>query len=365
MKMSFLFQRRVAILSLLMATISSLVACSREEVRSPPPRGVIAFEVKAENKGGGLFYSGEVRPRVESQIGFRISGKMIERRVNLGDTVRPGQVLARLDRTDPTLAAQAAGNQMAAAEAEYELARAELKRFESLREQNFVSQAALDSRNTAFKSAENRLAAARAQANAAVNQASYADLLADVEGVVSAVLAEPGQVLTAGAPVLKIARSGTNEKEVVISVPENGMREIRTGMTVSVSLWADDAKHYRGQVREISPQADPVTRTFAAKVALQDADENVRLGMTATVALSGIAQNILQVPSPSIVQQDGKPAVWVLAADGATSLRPVVVAAYREDGVILSGGVKPGEKIVAAGGQKLLPGERVRILETR
>jgi len=356
---------RLSTTILVAGAVLILMACAREEAATPPPRGVIAFEIRAESKGGGLLYSGEVRPRVESVIGFRIAGKMVERKVSVGDTVRAGQLLARLDRTDPALAAQAAGNQKAAAEAEFELARADLKRFESLRAQNFVSQAALDARVSALKSAENRLAAAQAQASAAGNQANYADLFADAEGVVSAVLAEPGQVLSAGSPVLRIARLGQQEKDVVISVPENGMRDIRTGMEVSVSLWADDARHYRGRVREISPQADPVTRTFAAKVALLDADEDVRLGMTATVALSGLAQNILQVPSPAIVQQDGKPAVWVLAADGTASLRPVAVAAYREDGVILSGGVKPGEKIVAAGGHKLLPGERLRILETR
>lgn len=365
MTMNLYIQRRIASLSVLIATTVVLAACGREEVLTPPPRGVIAFEVKAENKGGGLFYSGEVRPRVESPIGFRIAGKMVERRVNLGDTVRAGQLLARLDRTDPALAAQAAGNQKAAAEAEFELARADLKRFESLRAQNFVSQAALDARAAALRAAENRLAAARAQASAAENQANYADLVADSEGVVSAVLAEPGQVLIAGAPVFRIARLGKQEKDVVIAVPENGMREIQTGMPVSVGLWADDTRRYSGRVREISPQADPVTRTFIAKVAVLDADENVRLGMTATVALSGMARNILQVPSPSIVQQDGQPAVWVVGEGGAIGLRPVSVAAYREDGVILSGGVNPGEKIVAAGGHKLIVGERVRILETR
>lgn len=350
---------------LLVGLLPLLGACKTTEETSPPPRGVVAFAVKAESKGGGNFYSGEVRPRVESALGFRIAGKLIERRVEVGDVVKAGQLLARIDRSDPALAAQAAASQKAAAEAELELARSDAKRFESLRGQNFVSQAALDGKLSALKAAENRTAAARAQADVAGNQANYADLRADGPGIVSAVLAEPGQVLAVGAPVLRVARLGAQEKDVLISVAENRVRELSSRGEVVVNLWANSDKLYRGRVREVSPQADPVTRTFAAKIALLDADDDVRLGMTATVALSGVTANILQVPSPSIVQQNGQPAVWILGEGGSINLRPVTVAAYREDGVIISAGLQPGEKIVAAGGHKLVPGERVRILETR
>jgi membrane fusion protein, multidrug efflux system len=356
---------RVGAALLLAGLLPFIGACNKNEAAPLPPRGVIAFELKSEGKGGGNVYSGEVRPRVETALGFRIAGKLIERRAELGQEVKAGQLLARLDRTDPALAAQAAGNQRAAAEAELELARADAKRFESLRGQNFVSQAALDGKLTALKAADNRAAAARAQADTAGNQAGYADLVADASGVISAVLAEPGQVLAVGAPVYRIARQGAQEKEVLISVAENQVQDFAKAREVAVSLWADSAKTYRGRVREISPQADPVTRTFAVRIALLDADPAVRLGMTASVTQSGAASNILQVPAPSIVQQNGKPAVWVLGEGGSITLRPVEVAAFREDGVILSGGVKPGEKIVAAGGHKLIPGERVRILETR
>ncbi|HET6720839.1 MAG TPA: efflux RND transporter periplasmic adaptor subunit, partial [Rhodocyclaceae bacterium] len=199
-------------LLLLAGVLPLLAACQKNEVTPPPPRGVIAFEVKAESRGGGAFYSGEVRPRVESVLAFRIAGKLVERRVELGEVVKAGQLLARLDRTDPTLVAQAAGNQQAAAEAELALARADAERFASLRTQNFVSQAALDGKQTALKAAENRAAAARAQADTASNQAAYADLVADAAGVVSAVLAEPGQVLAVGAPVLRVARLGGDDK---------------------------------------------------------------------------------------------------------------------------------------------------------
>ena len=344
-----------------------LAACEQPPPPPPPPRAVIAYAVKAETLGGGIFHSGEVRARQESALGFRIPGKLVERRVDVGDVVREGQVIARLDASDPALAAQAAKNSLAAADADLELARAEAKRFETLRQQNFVSQAALDTRVTALKAADNRAQAARAQSTSAGNQAGYADLVADSAGVVSAVLAEPGQVLSSGQPVVRVARTGGRDREVLISLAENRVGELKRQREVSVSLWADETRTYRGVVREISPQADPVTRTFAARVSIVDADAAVRLGMTATVAVAGSASGVLRVPAGAIVQKDGKPAVWVLG-DGEVRdivLRPVSVSAFREDGVFLSGGLKPGETIVAVGAHKLMPGEKVRVAETR
>jgi RND family efflux transporter MFP subunit len=274
-------------------------------------------------------------------------------------------LLARLDGADPALAAKAAENQQAAAAADFELAKADASRFEALRAQGFVSQAALDARLAARQAAENRLAAATAQADVASNQRGYAELVADAPGVVSAVLAEPGQVLAAGAPAIRLARQGGQDKDALISVAENQVALFRIGRDVRIRLWANGERLFHGRVREVAPQADPVTRTFAVRIGFVDADAEVRLGMTATVQLGMEAEGVIELPSPSIVQQDGKPAVWVIGDGGALSLRPVVVAAFREDGVIVSGGVKAGEKIVAAGGQKIMPGERVRVLEIR
>lgn len=353
-------------LAVIVVGVAGLIAgCNKSEPTPLAPRGVVAYQVRAETTGGSMVYSGEVRPRVETSLGFRIAGKMVERRVAVGDRVQAGQLLARLDPTDPVLAAQAAGSQQAAAEAELELARADALRFASLRERNYVSQAALDARQASVKAADNRAAAARAQATSAGNLATYADLVADVAGVVSAVLAEPGQVLAVGAPVIRIARLGGRETDVLISVAENRVRDVSSYRDVSVALWANREKRYRGRVREISPQADPVTRTFAVKIAVLDADDEVRLGMTATVTFGGAVGKTLVVPAPSIVQHEGKPAVWVLGEGGTLTLRPVGVAAYREDGVSIMDGLQAGERIVAAGGHKLLPGERVRVLETR
>lgn len=348
----------------------ALGACKEEKAEAAPPRAVLAFEVASETLGGGRFYSGEVRPWVELPLAFRIPGKLSERLVEVGELVRAGQVIARLDPADPRLNAQAARNALAGAQAELELARAEVTRFEALRAQGFVSQAALDARITAAKAAENRTQAAKAQAETAGNQADYAVLKAEFAGVVSAVSAEAGQVLAAGQPVLRVARTGGRDKEVQIALAENRVSDLQPGRTVAVRLWADQVRQYRGVVREISPIADPVTRTFAARITLTDADSAVRFGMTATVVAGGTASGIVKIPSAAIVQKDGKPAVWVLgpvAVGGRadTTLRPVGVSAFREDGVVLSSGLRPGERIVAAGGHKLMPGEPVRVLEGR
>jgi membrane fusion protein, multidrug efflux system len=342
----------------------ALVACKSEDAKAPAMRAVLAYEVKPALGGGEAAYAGEIKPRIETALGFRIAGKLIERSVDLGASVRPGQVLARLDPGDPDLAAQAARSQQAAAQADADLARAEAKRFESLRAQNFVSQSALDSRLASLKAAENRLAAARAQAEVAGRQTQYALLVADTPGVVSAVAAEVGQVLAAGQPVLRLARP--SEKEVAISVSENRVRDLTAARAISVRLWANAGRQYRGRLREISPQADPVTRTYAARISLLDPDEEVRLGMTATVTLSSAsAEKTLLVPASSIVQAEGQPAVWVLGEGGAIAPRRVAVAAWREDGALVTSGLQPGERIVAAGGHMLMPGEKVRVLETR
>lgn len=355
-------------LAVLLVPLVALAACKEDRVAAAAPRAVIAYEVKPETLDGGIFHSGEIRPRQESALGFRIAGKLVERTVEVGDAVRPGQVIARLDRSDPQLAAQAARNTLAAAEADLELARQDAKRFESLRTQNFVSQAALDARVATLKSAENRAQAVRAQADTAGNQARYADLVADFAGVVSAVAAEPGQVLAAGAPVVRVARTGPRDREVLIALAESRVADLARQREVRVSTWAAPDKAYRGIVREVAPQADPVTRTYAARIALLDADDAVRLGMTATVTVAGSASGILRVPSGAIVQKDGTPAVWILAGSGEVQdleARPVTVSAFREDGAFLSGGLRPGERIVAAGAHRLQPGEKVRVVETR
>ena len=203
-----------------------------------------------------------------------------------------------------------------------------------------------------------------AQSMIARNQAGYAELSSDVAGVVSAVLAEAGQVVAAGQSVVKVARG--DEKEVLIALPENRVTELAQAGEVAVSLWAAPGKNYLGRVREVAPQADPVTRTFAARVMILDADAGVRLGMTARVTLpAGKIGAVTLIPAGSVFQRGRQPAVWVIAPDSRVHLRPVSVVAWREDGVVVGAGLAEGESLVAAGAHKLSEGEVVRVADAR
>ena len=306
-----------------------LAACSE----APPPpaaprlvRTLIVGAGAAASEGGIRGYSGEVRARSETTLGFRIAGKIVERCVDVGQAVEAGQVLARLDPADSAL-------QLAQAEAQHALAAADLARYRDLRTKNFVSASALDARETAFK-------AAAAQAQLAKNQAGYATLAAERNGVVSQVLAEAGQVVGAGQAVFRLAPDG--ECEVAISIPESEIGAFKPGQ--AVRFWATAGAADRpvaGRLREVSPMADPVTRTFAARISLQDADPLLPLGMTATVRFpngTGGA-SALFVPLTAIFQQGNQPAVWIVGADNTVKLQPVSVSAYTDSGAAVTGGL--------------------------
>lgn len=323
-----------------------LAACGE---KSPPPAAAPAGPriVKAMKVGPGEaatehVYSGEVRARFETTAGFRVGGKLVERRVDVGARVRAGQPLARLDPADLRLAA-------AQAEANRALAAAELGRARELRRKSFVSQAALDAKEAAAQVAES-------QARLAQNQAAYATLAADAAGVVAAVLAEAGQVVGAGQGVFRIARDG--EREVAIAVPEARLAGLKPGAAATVALWA--GKTYRGTLRELAPMADPATRTFAARVTLHDAPADLPLGMTATVRFSGAAADGIVVPLAAILQAGAQPAVWVIDAAGRISQRAIEVERYGDAGAVVKSGLRAGETIVAAGAFKLTAGEAVR-----
>lgn len=330
----------------------------------PPPavhaRVVLAHVVNAADMRLAAEYSGEVKPRQELPLGFRVPGKLTQRLVEVGDHVSAGQVLARLDPEDLEQSRRAAEAQLAAAEAELRFAQAEMNRYQGLFQERFVSRAALEGKETALEAAREKVGATRAQRAIAGNQATYAVLRSDAAGVVSAVLAEAGQVLAAGTPVLKLARDG--EKEVLIAVPENRVTELDRAGEVTVTLWAAPDRTYRGRVREIAPQADAVTRTYAARVSLLDADATVRLGQTARVILKVRETTAgALLPAGAVFQKGREPAVWVIGADARVRLRPVKVEAWREDGVAISAGLAAGERIVAAGAYKLTEGEAVQV----
>jgi membrane fusion protein, multidrug efflux system len=351
--------RRFRFAILLIAALA-VAACARREPAPEPVRPVQLTQVALGAAGTQAVYAGEVRPRHEADLGFRIGGKIIARVVDVGAAVRKGQLLARLDPTDVSLQAEAAKAQLAAAATEYDFAKAELGRYQGLFEQKFISQSALDAKRNAYNSNRAKVEQARAQLAVTQNQASYSALLADQDGRITAVNADVGQVVQPGQAVVRLARE--NEPEVAISVPENRLAELKSARQMAVALWANPGRVYRARVREIAPAVDPTTRTFAVRVSILDADAAVRWGMTANVVVAGdgIADAAL-LPLTSIYQRDGQAAVWVFdPASRKVDLRAVELGPFREDGVVVRAGLKSGEWVVTAGVHKLQPGQIVR-----
>jgi RND family efflux transporter MFP subunit len=332
-----------------MCILALLAACGEKappaETLEAGPRLVKAWKVGAGETAREHRYSGDVRARIEATLGLRVAGKLVERLVDVGARVKAGQALARLDATDQQLAA-------AQAEANRALAAAELTRTQELRGRNFISQAALEAKEATARAAD-------AQAQLAKNQAAYATLVADAPGVITAVLAEPGQVVAAGQAVLRVARDG--EREVAIALPEAHLAGLKVGAAAQVELWA--GKTYSGRLRELAPMADAASRTFAARVSIVDADPTVALGMTATVRFAQRGASEIVVPLAAILQQGERTAVWVIGADGKVSQRPIGIARYADQGAVVTSGLQTGETIVAAGAFKLAAGEKVRVAQ--
>jgi multidrug efflux system membrane fusion protein len=345
-----------------LAALALLGGCGKEAKQAEPPRAVNVVRVTASAGALGASYTGDVRARYESVLGFRIPGKIAARLVDVGERVVAGQALAQLDPADQKLQSVAARQQVLAAQSSHEQAKTDLARFTDLHRQNFVSAAELDRRKTAYEVAEAQLAQARAQLRIYENQSDYTVLKADHAGVVTGIGAEVGQVVAAGQMVAKVARPG--EMEVAINVPENRLAELRGAQEVRIGLWAAPERRYRGRIREIAPSAEPVTRTYTVKVSVLDADAEVQLGMTATVHIGGNGGGqVMRLPPTALFQKGAEPAVWVVDPGSAeVSLRPVRVARYTDDAVIVSAGLVAGEMVVRAGVHKLFAGEKVRIL---
>lgn len=342
-------------------TGAALAACGDRQEHVEGPRPALVIQVQPNTAADRSVFSGEVRARHEADLAFRIAGKLVARQVDVGSLVKAGDVLARLDPADSALNADAARAQAAAGETEYRYAQSELDRYSSLLEKKFISQAVYDAKLNAYKAAKARYQQANSQATVAGNQAGYATLRADRAGIVTAVNADPGQVVAAGQAVFRLAQP--EEKEVVVAVPENRLTELRATPEAAIRLWADPAKIYRGKVREIAPNADAATRTFMVKVSVLDAGPEVRLGMTANVLFNGTAAPSVLLPLAAVTQKDGQVSVWVVeGTDNKVAPRPVRLGSYRENGVTVLSGLSAGERVVAAGVHKLLPGQVIRPL---
>ncbi|MDR7377592.1 RND family efflux transporter MFP subunit [Rhodoferax ferrireducens] len=348
------------------AVAAVLAGCSKPEAAPEPVRAVKVLTVAASDMQARLEFPGEVRARTESALSFRVAGKIIRRQAELGQRVKVGDVLAQLDPQDYKLAADAAQAQLTAATTSRDLASADYKRYKELKEQNFISGAELERRDSALKSAQAQVQQAQAQLASSGNQAVYTRLVSDVAGVVTAVSAEPGQVVSGGTPVVKVAQDGA--RDVVFVVPEDRVAGVALGSSVEVRVWASDTKLV-GKVREVAASADPVTRTFQVKVGI-DAATAPALGATVNVvpqSLGHAGQPVIKLPTSALRQEaNGSTAVWVLdTASMTVKAQTVVVATADGNEAVIASGLQPGMQVVSAGVHVLAPGQKVVIYQQK
>lgn len=340
-----------------------LAACSKHAEKVEDIRPVRVVVLNPANADVTSEFPGAVQARYESQLGFRVAGKIIARQVDVGTVVKRGQVLMRLDPKDLQLAQAQAVAAVSSAASNRDTAKADLKRYQELRDKNFVSQAVLDAKDTAYKAAQATYDQAEAAFKGQLNQTAYATLESDVDGVVTAISAEAGQVVAAGTPVVSVARQGA--KEVVVGAPENQVDKLRGSSDVQIRLWADPKQVIRGTVREVSPIADPVTRTYAIKISIPDDTPNVKLGMTAYASFtSKTSDNAIKVPLTALLRVQDHSAVWVVDGAAVHQVRQVPVQINGQHGneVWIQGDLRAGQQVVTAGVNQLKPGQKVTIL---
>ena len=338
-----------------------LAACQAETAPAKLERPVQVQRVAFETGAMAREFVGVVRARYESDLGFRVAGKIITRVVNVGDRVRVGDVIARLDARDLQLQVESAEAELAAATSSLAQAASDLQRYATLKSRGYAAIADFDRKQAANDEAEGRLNRAKRSLELARNQLAYAELKSDADGIVTATLAEPGQVVAIGQAVARLAHRG--EKEAVVSLPETWLGEAQRAKA-TMRLWSDGDRRFQARLRELSPQADPATRTFAARFTISDADDNVAFGMTATVILERERETpVARVPLAAVLNRGTGPSVYVVDETGSLGLRPVTVAAFTGDAALVTAGINDGDRIVTLGVQKLEAGLRVRAIE--
>ena len=356
----------------LFSVIFLLAACSKPAPTAEPIRAVKVITVGLNSFSSGYEFAGEVKAQTESRLGFRVGGKIIRRQAEVGQHVKAGQVLAQLDPQDLQLVADSAKAQLQAAATSRDLAAADFKRYKELKEQNFISGAELERRESILKSAQAQLQQAQSQLSVQGNQASYSSLTATVAGIVTAVEAEPGQVVAAGAAVVRIAADGP--RDVVFSVPEDKVMSIKTGLKVMVRSWSQvpGKPLLQGAVREVGASADPATRTYPVKVALAPDEQSLPLGATVYVLPQGLSgpvaqgQQVIKLPTSALRQEGGASAVWVLdPASMTVRSQPVQIATADGNEAVIAAGLQPGMLVVSAGVHVLSPGQKVSIYKEK
>jgi RND family efflux transporter MFP subunit len=348
----------------LVLAAGALAACN-QIVAEPvaPPRPVLVTAVHYQRQSADRSFVGTVRPRIESDLGFRVTGKVQKRLVEVGAPVAAGQPLAMLDEVDLKLQAEQAQAEQRAATGVLAQAAAAESRAVDLKAKGWATQAQVEQAKATADEARARLNRAERSVELTQNSLSYATLMADAPGVVTATLIEPGQVVAAGQAAIRVARLA--EKEVVVAIPETMLARARSG-DARVSVWSNPRKHHVARLRELAPSADAATRTYLAKFSIPDADDDVQLGMTATLTLSDVASApVARLPLSAVINQGDGASLYVAdTKTGAIARKRVTVKAYESDDVLVEGGVDEGADVVVAGVQKLDPGQKVRVVSS-
>jgi RND family efflux transporter MFP subunit len=327
-----------------------------------PLRPVLVATVHYEAESPERSFVGTIKPRIETDMGFRVPGKVAKRLVEVGQTVDVGEPLATLDEVDLKLQAEQADAEFHAATGVLAQAAAAEQRAKDLRVKGWTTDAQLDQAKAAADEARARLNRAERSVDLTRNSLSYATLVADTRGVVTATLIDAGQVVASGQTAIRVARFA--EKEAVVAIPETLLGRAKEGVA-TVTLWSEPNKKYAAKLREVAPSADPATRTYLAKFSLPDAGENVSLGMTATLTLADPqTERVARLPLSALFNEGGDPSLYTVGATGDVALKPVAVKSYESNDVVISGGVDEGAKIVVLGVQKLDPAQKVRVVSS-
>src|SRR6478609_575291 len=343
--------------------VFTLAGCNDKVAeKATPGRPRLVATVHYEAETPDRSFVGTIKPRIETDMGFRVPGKVAKRLVEVGQTVDVGQPLATLDEVDLKLQAEQAEAEFRAATGVLAQAAASEQRARDLRAKGWTTDAQMDQSRAAADEARARLNRAERSVELTKNSLSYATLIADTRGVVTATLVDAGQVVAAGQVAIRVARFG--EKEAVVSVPETLVGRAKEGKA-SVTLWSEPGKQYAAKLRELAPNADTATRTYLAKFSLPEADDKVSLGMTATLTLSDPAtQRVARLPLSALFNEGGNPSLYVVDDNSAVTLKPVTVKSYESNDVVITGGVDEGAKVVALGVQKLDPAQKVRVVSS-
>ena len=351
--------------ALALCALTFLSACQRA-AEAPPPevRPVRTTTIGQGASAGVIALTGTVQPQNEVNLSFRIDGRMIERTVDIGDNIKPGQLIARLDPQNEESGVQTVRAQIAGANARLLEARNNFDRMRDLVVDAAVSRTQYDQAEAMLRSAESQVEALQAQLDLAQNRLGYTRLVSEITGVVTARGPEAGEMVSPGRMIIQVARDGG--RDAVFDVPERIKDNTTKNADITVTLSSDPKVTTAGKVREVSPRADPVTGTFAVRVRLLDPPPAMRLGTTVTGRIRVDAAAGVSLPAAALMRADGRTAVWVVdAKTGTVALRNITVGSSDAATVVASSGLNPGDVVVTAGVQALRPGQKVRVPEAR